>query len=370
MLERSAIAGDLGTGPHCDVLRRPGAGIVTEPVLDVIDLVKHYPVKSTAFRSRRVVHALDGVSFSLAKGETLALIGESGCGKSTLAKCLMRLVEPTRGTVRIAGRAIAAATRSELRESRRDMQIIFQDPFASLNPRRTVYQAVADPLRLHALCKPSERREKVEELLRFVGLSAEYIDRHPHELSGGQQQRVAIARALAVRPQVIICDEPVSALDVSVQAQVINLLLRLQDEFGVSYLFISHNLSLAVRFAHRVAVMYLGQIVELADAAEIARAVMHPYSEALFAAVPVADPGAARRVERRLTGDPPSPIDPPAGCRFQSRCPYRQEVCNSTAPPFKEIDGRFVRCHFAGEPGFMNGRQPAATGVVLEGLPT
>jgi oligopeptide transport system ATP-binding protein len=326
---------------------------MSEPVLEVADLVKHYPLRHSKFGTHSVVHALDGVSFSLAKGETIAIVGESGCGKSTLAKCIMRLVEPTSGTIRVAGRDVTQASGAELRASRRFMQIVFQNPFASLNPRRTVFQTIADPLRVHAICPRNERRANAGELIRRVGLATEYLDRYPHELSGGQQQRVAIARALAVRPQVIICDEPVSALDVSVQAQVINLLLRLQAELGLSYVFISHNLALAQRFSQRLAVMYLGQIVEFADSAAIRSGLMHPYSKALFAAAPVPDPGLARLKPQPLPGEPSSPIDPPLSCRFQGRCRYRQDICTSVPPPLREVDGRLVRCHFAGklEPG-------------------
>jgi oligopeptide transport system ATP-binding protein len=322
---------------------------VTDIVLEVVDLVKHYPRGRSLIGHGAAVHALDGVSFSLRRGETLGIVGESGCGKSTLAQCIMRLVEPTAGTVRVAGRDLTGASRKALRESRRLMQIVFQNPYASLSPRRTIFRTLSDPLRLHGICSRGERRGAVLDLLRHVGLGAEFLDRYPHELSGGQQQRVAIARALAVEPQVIICDEPVSALDVSVQAQVINLLLRLQAELHLSYLFISHNLALARRVSHRLAVMYLGQIVELVDRDAIASGLMHPYSQALFAAVPVADPTLARRRAQAPPGEPPSPVDLPAGCRYQSRCPFCRDTCVSTAPPLRAIGGRLVRCHFAGE---------------------
>src|ERR1035437_9594357 len=322
-------------------------------ILEVVDLVKHYPAGGNWFGPRRVVHALDGVSFKLAHGETLAVVGESGCGKSTLARCLMRLSDPTSGNVLLGGIEIASGDQLRMRPLRRQMQIVFQDPYASLNPQRTVFQLLAEPLRLHQVCARHERRAKAAELLAAVGLRADFLDRHPHELSGGQRQRVAIARALALHPRVIICDEPVSGLDVSVQAQVINLLRRLQRDEGMSYIFISHDLGLVLRIAHRVAVMYLGQIVELGDAKALARRVMHPYSQALFSATPVADPSAAagrRRIV--LSGALPSPIDLPTGCRFHMRCPYRQDICVEREPELKQVEDRLVRCHFAGEPDF------------------
>jgi oligopeptide transport system ATP-binding protein len=321
---------------------------MSEAVLEVIDLVKHYPVAQSTLGKRATLHALDGVSLSLARGETLALVGESGCGKSTLAKCIMRLVEPTSGTVRVAGQDVTRMSGAALRANRRAMQVVFQNPYASLNPRRTVFQSIADPLRLHDICPRTERRSAAAKLLSQVGLAGDYLDRYPHELSGGQQQRVAIARALAVRPQIIICDEPVSALDVSVQAQVINLLLRLQSELGLSYLFISHNLALARRISHRLAVMYLGEIVEIVDSRSLADGLMHPYSQALFAAALVPDPRLARRRQLVSADEPMSPIDPPTGCRFRTRCPYRQGTCEAVEPTLRELNGRFVRCHFAG----------------------
>jgi oligopeptide/dipeptide ABC transporter ATP-binding protein len=276
-------------------------------------------------------------------------VGESGCGKSTLAQCIMRLTEPTAGTVRVDGRDLTQASARALRESRRLMQIVFQNPYASLSPRRTVLRTLSDPLRLHGLAPRSARRAAVTELLRHVGLGPEFLDRYPHELSGGQQQRVAIARALAVEPRVIICDEPVSALDVSVQAQVINVLLRLQAELSLSYLFITHNLPLARRVSHRIAVMYLGEIVEMADRGAMASGMLHPYSQALFAAAPRADPARARQRRAIPPGEPPSPVDLPTGCRYQARCPWRQDVCSATPPALRAVGGRLVRCHFAGE---------------------
>jgi oligopeptide/dipeptide ABC transporter ATP-binding protein len=326
---------------------------VSAPVLRVDELVKHYPVRGGRLGERSVVHALDGVSLSLGEKETLAVVGESGCGKTTLARCLVRLVEPTSGSIRLAGRNVTRPNRAERREIPRLIQIVFQDPYASLNPRRTIAQSVADPLRLHAKSSRAERLEKVADLLHSVGLRSELMHRYPHELSGGQRQRVAIARALAVRPRVIVCDEPVSALDVSVQAQVINLLKRLQLEHGLSYLFITHDLRLVQNIADAVAVMYLGEIVELAPMRSFKSRIKHPYSQALFSATPRADP--ERASDRRrilLSGDVPSPIAPPRGCRFHTRCPYRQEVCETAAPVLRAVADRLVRCHFADDPEF------------------
>ena len=322
------------------------------PLLEVRRLTKHYPATGAWFGPRRLVHALDDVSFTLAAGETMAIVGESGCGKSTLARTLMRLTEPTAGSVLLEGTQIATGAAFQTRSVRQKMQMVFQDPYASLNPRRTLLQLLAEPLRLHQICPPAERRQRATALLGAVGIGAEFLDRHPHALSGGQRQRVAIARALALNPKIIICDEPVSGLDVSVQAQVINLLRRLQRSAGISYIFISHDLGLVLRIAHRVAVMYLGEIVEMADATAIAERMLHPYSQALFSATPVADPTKIRKRRIVLAGDLPSPIDLPSGCRFQTRCPYRQDVCAERIPELRPVDNRWVRCHFAGERGF------------------
>ena len=322
-------------------------------VLEAIDLVKHYPVKQGLFASARKVHALDGVSLDLRHGETLAVVGESGCGKSTLAKCLMRLEDSTSGRITLMGRDITGLNKRTMRGLRRQMQIVFQDPYSSLNPRWSIGSIVGDPIRLHESLGRADRRAKVAELLETVGLGAQFMDRHPHELSGGQRQRVAIARALAVNPAIIICDEPVSALDVSIQAQVINLLKRLQDRLGIAYLFISHNLALVQHISDRIAVMYLGEVVELAEARDMRDITLHPYSQALFSAAPVADlDAAARKARIILVGDVPSPVDPPHGCRFHTRCPYQRPVCATEAPALRPVAGRWVRCHFAGDAGF------------------
>jgi oligopeptide/dipeptide ABC transporter ATP-binding protein len=325
---------------------------VSAPVLQVKDLVKHYPVRGGRWGERSVVHALDGVSLSLGGKETLAVVGESGCGKTTLARCLVRLVEPTSGAIRLAGRDVTRPSPVERREIPRLIQIVFQDPYASLNPRRTIAQSIADPLRLHAKGSRAERPRKVADLLHSVGLRPELMHRYPHELSGGQRQRVAIARALAVEPRVIVCDEPVSALDVSVQAQVINLLKRLQIERSISYVFITHDLRLVRNIADAVAVMYLGEIVELAPMRSFKARVKHPYSQALFSATPLVDPERASNRRIVLSGEVPSPIDPPRGCRFHTRCPYRQAICETTAPELRAVGDRLVRCHFADLPDF------------------
>ena len=326
--------------------------IDARPVLEVDGLVKHYPVKGGLFARGGKVQALSGVSFAIARGETLALVGESGCGKSTLARCVMRLEEPTAGTIMVDGRDALKALPRELRRLRRKMQIIFQNPYASLNPRWSVATLIADPMRLHKIVPRKQRREHVARLLETVGLGPEFMDRHPHELSGGQRQRIAIARALAMQPEILVCDEPVSSLDVSIQAQVINLLKRLQAQFQLSYLFISHDLALVLRISDRIAVMYLGEIVELADTSAMRKSVKHPYSQALFSAAPVADPDAwASRKRIVLAGDVPSPIDPPKGCRFHTRCPYRQSRCMTEVPELRPVEGHLVRCHFSG-PGF------------------
>jgi oligopeptide/dipeptide ABC transporter ATP-binding protein len=331
---------------------------VSEPVLEVRDVVKHFPVRGSPFGPKRFVHALDGVTLSLASNRTLGVVGESGCGKSTLARCLVRLHAPTSGTIRVAGRDATRPTAQERRELPRLIQIVFQDPYASLNPRRTIFQTVSDPLRLHGDATRDQRRAKVAELLQSVGIGEQFMDRLPHELSGGQRQRVAISRALAVDPKVVVCDEPVSALDVSIQAQVVNLLKRLQAARGMSYVFITHDLRLVLNLADAVAVMYLGQVVELADIRAFRARIKHPYSQALFSATPRADADPASKRRIVLSGDVPSPIEPPAGCRFHTRCPYAQDICRRDMPELREVEGRMVRCHFAADPAFPPERAP------------
>lgn len=326
---------------------------MTAPVLEVVELVKHYGVGHALFGTPALVHAVDDVSFTLAKGETLTLVGESGCGKSTLAKCLLRLVEPTSGKVLLHGQDILQLDASIFRQQRGTIQIVFQDPYASLDPRQTIFQVVATPLRLHRIGDRRDRVERVARLLQQVGIGPELMDRHPHELSGGQRQRVAIARALAVEPDILILDEPVSSLDMSIQAQVINLLIRLQRTFNISYLLISHNLPLVQHISDRIAVMYLGQIVEIGNREVLQNAMLHPYTQALFSAAPVVerkkDKHGARVI---LSGDVPSPIDPPAGCRFHTRCPFKQDRCVNEVPHLRMVGDREVACHFAGEVDF------------------
>ncbi len=311
-----------------------------EELVRVRALVKHFPVEG----SDDVVRAVDGVTFEILRGETLGLVGESGCGKSTVGRCLLRLIEPTRGEVLFEGRDVLKLGKAGLRELRREMQIIFQDPYASLNPRMTVLATVSEPLKIHGLGNKTERRERVAELLRKVGLDPDYMNRYPHEFSGGQRQRIGIARALALNPKLIVADEPVSALDVSVQAQVVNLLQDLQEEFGLTYLFISHGLAVVEHISTRVAVMYLGRIVEVASAATLYAQPLHPYTQALLSAIPIPDP--KRKRERIiLSGDVPTPINPPSGCRFRTRCPAAIDECAKIDPDLREITpGHMVAC--------------------------
>jgi peptide/nickel transport system ATP-binding protein/oligopeptide transport system ATP-binding protein len=315
-------------------------------LLQVRDLRKHYPVrKGLLGRAVAKVHAVDGISFSIAASETLGLVGESGCGKSTAGKTILRLVDPTAGTIEWRGQRIDALGRAAMRPFRRELQAVFQDPYSSLNPRLRAADIVAEPLRNYARLEAPAVREKVAWLFEKVGLRPDQMVKFPHEFSGGQRQRLGIARALALQPKLIVCDEPVSALDVSVQAQVINLLGDLQAEFGMSYLFVAHDLAVVEHISHRVAVMYLGKIVELTDKRTLFRDPQHPYTEALLSAVPVPEPGAKRR-RIILQGDVPSPITPPPGCRFHTRCPYAEERCRREEPAMKEIrPGHLVACH-------------------------
>ena len=323
---------------------------MTEPLLAVKDLTKTFSLRGGLFsRTAEAIHAVGGVTFEIGAGETLGLVGESGCGKSTTGRCILRLIEPTSGEIRFGGRNVMTLPKDELRAVRREMQIIFQDPYASLDPRMTAGAIIGEALVIHGLAEDRRAFEdRVVELLEVVGLHADHRRRYPHEFSGGQRQRIGIARALAVSPKLIVCDEPVSALDVSVQAQVINLLEDLQEQFGLTYLFIAHDLSVVEHISTRVAVMYLGRIVEIASAQELYTRPLHPYTEALLSAVPIPDPSVKRK-RIMLHGDVPNPIRPPTGCHFHTRCPLRQQICTELAPPLKEsADGHFVACHFRG----------------------
>jgi oligopeptide transport system ATP-binding protein len=335
-------------------------------LVEVRDLYKYFPIHA-GLLSRHIadVRAVDGVDFTIRSGETLGLVGESGSGKTTVGRMLLRLLPATKGEVFFEGRDVLQMNRSDVRHLRKEMQIIFQDPFASLNPRMTVGDIIGEPLKIHKIAKGAGVDTRVHELLRLVGLQAYHANRYPHEFSGGQRQRVGIARALAVNPKFIVCDEPVSALDVSIQAQVINLLEDLQHQLGLTYLFIAHDLSVVRHISTRVAVMYVGKIVELAQNADLYENPLHPYTQGLLSAIPIPDPHVERRRKRIvLTGDIPSPVNPPSGCRFHTRCPIAFERCRVEIPPFNEYaPGHFAACHWVEEHG---GQAPDLAGAVLK----
>jgi oligopeptide transport system ATP-binding protein len=320
-----------------------------ENLLEVKDLVMHFPLTQGIIFQRKVgaVQAVDGITFSVKRGETLGLVGESGCGKSTTGRAILQLYKPTSGEVIFNGTDLTKLDSGEMRKTRRHLQMIFQDPYASLNPRMTVGNIISEPMQIHNLVPKAERTKRVQELLQTVGLNPYFANRYPHEFSGGQRQRIGIARALAANPDFIVCDEPVSALDVSIQAQIVNLLEELQDQFGLTYLFIAHDLSVVRHISDRVAVMYLGKIVEMADRNDLYDNPLHPYTKALLSAVPIPDPIIERQRERMiLTGDVPSPINPPSGCHFHTRCPYVMDVCKVQDPIFADQgNGHFVACH-------------------------
>ncbi len=339
-------------GPHAAVTTGVGSSVVadeTGPLLEVVDLVKHYPVRNRSFRRQRgTVHAVCGVSFSIRQGETLGLVGESGCGKTTTGRAVLQLIEPTSGSVRFEGRELVGLAPRTIREVRRDIQVVFQDPFASLDPRMSVGESLAEPLHIHGLWERGSGRQRVADALQLVGLEPDHASRFPNEFSGGQRQRIGIARALILEPKLLVLDEPVSALDVSIQAGVVNLLEDLQQQLGVSYLFIAHDLSVVRHISHRVAVMYLGRIVEVGTRADVYGRPEHPYTQALLSAVPVPDPRKERsRRHIVLEGDVPSPEAPPSGCRFRTRCWKAQELCAQEVPALVDRGGGHpVACHF------------------------
>ena len=324
-----------------------------EILLEAKNLVKHFPIKGGVFyKEIAAVKAVDGVSLAIDEGETLGLVGESGCGKTTFGRAILRLEEPTSGDVFFEGQSILTYDKKKMQALRKKMQIIFQDPFSSLNPRKTVAHIIGEPLLVHGMSNRKKRDARVLDLLRVVGLRKEQMRRYPHQFSGGQRQRIGVARALALNPKLIVCDEAVSALDVSIQAQVINLLKDLQDEFGLTYLFISHDLSVVENVSDRVAVMYLGKIVEIAPSKALYRKPLHPYTQALLSAVPVPDPSLKRDTRIILKGDVPSPIDPPPGCSFHPRCLYAKDICSQNEPELKEIDSKHMAaCFYAGQIG-------------------
>jgi oligopeptide transport system ATP-binding protein len=319
-------------------------------LLEVKDLKMYFPIyRGVIQRQVGAVHAVDGVSFNVIRGETLGLVGESGCGKSTTGRTILQLYKPTAGSVRFDGTDMVALKGEDLRLMRRKMQMIFQDPYASLNPRMTIAEIIGEPLVVHNIATGKEIQERVEHLLELVNLNPGFATRYAHEFSGGQRQRIGIARALALQPSFIVCDEPISALDVSIQAQVINLLDELQQQFNLTYLFIAHDLSMVRHISKRVAVMYLGVVMELADRSELYNKPLHPYTQALLSAIPIPDPIAdAKRSRTILQGDVPSPVNPPSGCRFRTRCPIAEKICAEARPEFRELTpGHFVACHFA-----------------------
>lgn len=330
--------------------------VASKTLVEVRDLKMHFPLTSGLLIQRTVgyVRAVDGVSFSINRGETLGLVGESGSGKTTIGRTIVRLYKPTGGEILFGGQDLAKLSGEDLRQLRRRIQMVFQDPYASLNPRFTIGSLIAEPMHIYGLGSAKEIRDKTVELLRVVGLRTEYIDRYPHEFSGGQRQRIAVARALSINPEFVILDEPVSALDVSVRAQVLNLLQRLQQQFHLTYLFVSHDLSVVRHVADRIAVMYLGKIVELADRDELYASPKHPYTQALLSAVPIPDPQIEKRRKRIiLSGDLPSPINIPSGCRFHTRCPMAQQICREVEPAFEPKEGRehYAACHFSDRVG-------------------
>jgi oligopeptide/dipeptide ABC transporter ATP-binding protein len=318
----------------------------TEPLLLVQNLKKYFPIHQGVFSSvAAYVKAVDDVSFSINKGETFGLVGESGCGKTTAGRAILRLIEPDAGTILFDGIDLMSLGKQDLRRKRRDMQLIFQDPYASLNPRMTIRSIVGEPFAIHDITSGSEREDRVADLMKTVGLQPTVLNRYPHEFSGGQRQRIGIARALALKPKLIVADEPVSALDVSIQAQIINLLADLQEQFGLTYLFISHAIPVIEHISTRIGVMYLGKLVEVGTSAQICTAPQHPYTQALLKAVPIPDP-AAKKQRVILSGDVPTPIDPPPGCRFHTRCPIAVDRCKVEEPPLRQIaDGRVAACH-------------------------
>jgi oligopeptide/dipeptide ABC transporter ATP-binding protein len=325
-----------------------------EPLLELENVKKYFPVRTGLLqRETARVHAVDDISLTIYRGETLGLVGESGCGKSTLGRTIVRLLEPTDGHIRFEGDEITKLGRRRLRPLRREMQIVFQDPYASLNPRKRIGAIVGDPLRIHGIGTRGDRQSRVQELLRTVGLAPEHYNRFPHEFSGGQRQRIGVARALALRPKLIVADEPVSALDVSIQAQIVNLFESLQDEFGLTYVFIAHDLNVVRHVSDRVAVMYLGSLVEISPADELYAKPLHPYTMSLLEAVPIPDPDVeAKRKTVVIPGELPSPVNPPSGCRFHTRCPYRQPTkCHDESPPLRPFgdDGHMAACHWVEE---------------------